>query len=91
MKGFFIFLSKLLLRAAIDKTLKDQLPKIYSRLDTKIPVALFNGAAPSTVQSEIEFVIGQVTRKPVTKDVLDIVTTLYDPIQNAGRIQHRPR
>lgn len=91
MKGFFIFLSKLLLRVAIDKTLETQLPKIYEKLDARLPVALFNGASPGIVKSEIEFVIGQVTRKPVTKEILDIVTTLYDPIQNARRAQHRPQ
>lgn len=91
MKAFFIFLSKFLLRVAIDKTLETQLPKIYEKLDAKLPAALFNGASPEVVKSEIEFVVGQVTHKPVTKQILDIVTTLYDPIQNAGRIQHRQR
>lgn len=91
MKAFFISASKLLLRIAIDKTLETQLPKIYEKLDAKLPVALFNGASPDLVRSEIEFVIGQVTRKPVTKEILDIVTTLYDPIQNAGRTRHRTR
>jgi hypothetical protein len=91
MKTFFIFISKLFLRAAIDKTLETQLPKIYEKLDAKLPIALLNGASSSLIKSEIEFTIGQVTRKPVNKEILDIVTTLYDPIQNAGRTQHRPR
>lgn len=91
MKPLLIFLSKKLLRLAIDKALEQALPRIYEKLDVKIPSMLFNGASPNYIKSEIEFVIGQVTGKPVTKNVLDIVTTLYDPIQNAVRTGKHPR
>lgn len=90
-KQVLLFLAKSLLKIAVDKTLEKQLPKIYEKIDTKIPTALFNGASSTIVKSEIEHVIGQVTAKPVTKEILDLVVTLYDPIKNAERIQRRPR
>jgi hypothetical protein len=90
-KHFLISLGKAAIKLAIDKALEKALPKIYEKLDTRIPTALFNGASEQIVKSEFEHVIGQVTGKPVTKDVLDLVITLYDPIKNAKRIQRRPR
>jgi hypothetical protein len=91
MKQFLISLAKAMLKLAIDKTLEKALPRIYEQLDTRIPVALFNGATPEIVKSEIEHVVGQVTGKPVTKDIVDLVVTMYDPIKNAQRTQRRRR
>lgn len=91
MKTFLIALAKFLLRAAIDKTLMEALPRIYEKLDTKIPTALLNRASSAIVKSEIEYTIEQVTRKPATEDMINLVVALYDPIQNARRIQRHPR
>lgn len=91
LKSILVSLGKALINLAIDKALEKSLPKIYEKLDTRIPTALFNCASEQIVKSEVEHVIGQVTGKPVTKDVLDIVITLYDPIKNAKRIQRKPR
>lgn len=90
-KHFLVSFGKALLKLAIDKTLEKSLPRIYEKLDTRIPTALFNGASEQIVKSEFEHVIGQVTGKPVNKDVLDLVITLYDPIKNAKRIQRHRR
>ena len=91
MKRILFNLAKAILRSLLDETMRLALPKIYEKLDMKIPVALFNGASPKIVESEIEYTIGQVTGKPVTKEVVAIVAALYDPIKNAERTQRRPR
>jgi hypothetical protein len=91
MKAILIAISRIFLKAAVDRALMEALPKIYEKLDTRIPTALFNRASPVIVKSEIEYTIGQITRKPVTEDMVALVVALYDPIQNAKRIQRHPR
>jgi hypothetical protein len=91
MKRILFNLAKAILRSLLDETMRLALPKIYEKLDMKIPVALFNGASPKIIESEIEYTIGQVTGKLVTKEVVAIVAALYDPIKNAERTQRRPR
>lgn len=91
MKRILFNLAKAILRSLLDETMRLALPKIYEKLDMKIPVALFNGASPKIVESEIEYTIGQVTGKLATKEVVAIVAALYDPIKNAERTQRRPR
>jgi len=90
-KHFFIIAAKAILKLALDKTLEKALPKIYQELDTRLPVALFNGASPKIVESEIEHVVKKVTGKPATKDIVDLVVTMYSPVKNAERVQRRHR
>ena len=89
--AFLISLSKTILKIAIGKALEKLLPKIFEKVDARIPLALYNGASPAIVRFEIEAAIRQVTGKNVSQDVIDVVTMLYDPIQNAVRTQHRPK
>lgn len=88
MKALLIFLARLLLKAALDKCLEKALPSIYEKLDVKIPEALSNGFAPKVVESEIKEVISEVTGQAATKEMIDLVITFYDPVQNAIRTQH---
>ena len=91
MQAFLIALSKSILRIAIGKALDTVLPKIFEKIDTKIPAALYNGAPPEIIKLEIGSAIQQVTGKPASKNVIDIVTMLYDPIQNAVSTRYRAK
>lgn len=87
----FLYLGKFFLKMAADKALMKALPKIYEKLDQQIPIALFNGASPIIVKSEIEHTVMKTIKKPATKEVVELISALYDPIQNADRIQRRVR
>jgi hypothetical protein len=91
MQAVLIYLSKLLLKLAIDRTLQKALPKIFDKIDHRIPLAINNGAPPRVIRCEIEHIIGQVTGQPVTQSVSDLVVSLYDPIKNAERTQRLTR
>lgn len=91
MKAFLVSLSKAILKLAIDEALRRGLPKIYEKLDAKLPNMLFNSASPDVVEKEIEFAIRNVIGKPVTRGMIDVVTSLYDPVQNAKAIRRSKR
>ena len=91
MKRILFYLIQKALKALLDKSAKAVLPKIYEKLDTRIPVALFNGASSKVVEAEIKYTIEQVIGKPVAQETVDLVTALYNPIKNAERIQRLPK
>lgn len=91
MKHFFVVAAKAILKLAPDKALEKALPEIYKELDMRLPVALFNGASPKIVESEIQYIVRQITGKPATKDIIDFVLMMYSPVKNAERIQRRRR
>ena len=72
----FLSLSKIALKFAIDKTLEKALPKIYERLDTRIPLALSNGASPLIIKQEIDYAIRQVIGNNATPEMTNIVTKI---------------
>ncbi len=91
MNRFLFNLAKTILLSLLDKSIKAALPKIYEKLDVTIPVALFNGASPRIIKSEIEHVVMKTTGRPANEDVIDLIAALYNPLKNAERIQRQPR
>lgn len=91
LQNLLIRLSRLLLKAAANKSLKRQLPRIYEKLDQTICIALFNYASPQLIKLEIKEAIESATLRPATSAEIQIVSALYDPLKNAQRTQRKGR
>lgn len=83
MKAFFLRLSKVLLRFAVDEGLRRSLPEIYKRLDAEVPVLLFNNAPASSVQGSIASAIADATGHRASAAQIEAVIGLYDPVKAA--------
>ena len=83
MKHLLITLAQWLLKAAMDKALRDNLPKVYGKIDREVPTLLSAGAAPEVVAHAIGTAIGDATGKPALADQIQAVVGLYNPITAA--------
>lgn len=91
MKQLLVELAKVLLRFALDKAVREGLPKIYEKLDISIPVAIVNGAPPSVIESEISHVASSLNKGKASKSTVEALALLYNPIMNAVRTQRKGR
>lgn len=91
MKAILVRLAKILLRLALDKAVKDALPKIYEKLDYSIPTAIVNGAPPVIIESEIKYMAEKFGKGKASDVTIEALALLYSPIKNAIRTQRRPR
>jgi hypothetical protein len=89
LQNLLIRFSQLLLKAAASKNLKQQLPRIYEKLDQTICIALFNYASPQLIKLEIKEAIESATMRPATSAEIQIISALYDPLKNAQRTQRK--
>lgn len=85
MKPFLIRIAKVLLKLALDETLRRGLPKIYAELDAEMPKALANGAPPKMIENQIVHAIAKASGGKVSPGAVELVTMLYDPIKAAIR------
>jgi len=79
MKALLIRLAKALLSLAMDETLRRGLPKIYRQLDRQIPITL----SPRAVEQEFVTAISSATQGKVSREAIEIVSLLYNPIKAA--------
>lgn len=79
MKALLIRLAKALLSLAMDETLRRGLPKIYRQLDRQIPITL----TPRVVEQEFITAISNATQGKVSREAIEIVSLLYNPIKAA--------
>jgi hypothetical protein len=79
MQIILIALAKFFLGVAIDKGLAKVLPKIYEELDDSLPTLLYNKAPKEIISFEISKAIARNMNGIETKEMVDIVTMLYDP------------
>jgi hypothetical protein len=86
-----LHISKELLGFAAKKAIGAALPQIYEKIDITIPVALFNGAPPTVIKSEIGHVLESLTKRKATLEEIELVASLYNPIANAKRTQRKRR
>jgi hypothetical protein len=89
MKPLLIALAKWLLAAAMDKALRDALPKVYGKIDREVPALMSAGAPPELVGQAISSAISDATGKPALKDQIDAVVGLYSPITAAFKALKR--
>jgi hypothetical protein len=79
MKALLIRLAKALLSLAMDETLRRGLPKIYRQLDRQVPITLTSRA----VEQEFITAISNATQGKVSREAIEIVSLLYNPIKAA--------
>jgi hypothetical protein len=83
LKPLLIAAAKWLFVAAMDKALRDNLPKVYGKIDKEVPTLLNAGAPPELISHAISTAISEATGKPALKDQIDAVVGLYSPISAA--------
>jgi hypothetical protein len=83
MKSLLIKIAKWLLKAVMDKALRDNLPKVFNRVDEQVPSLLEHGAPPEVIGSVVSSAISEATGKPAIKTQIDAVIGLYSPINAA--------
>jgi hypothetical protein len=91
MKALLVELAKALLRFALDKGVREALPRIYEKLDISVPVAIVNGAPPAVVESEISYLAAKFNKGIVSDSTVEALALLYNPIKNATRTQRKPQ
>jgi hypothetical protein len=84
MKTLFVELGRVLLRLALDRAVREALPRIYNRLDVKMP-ELLSTATPLQVKREIADTIVATTGKPAAASQIEAVIGLYSPVAGAIR------
>jgi hypothetical protein len=78
-------LSRTLLKLAMDRALRKELPAIFKRLDLVLPYMLSDKASPLQVQAAITDVIEEKIGHIATPTQIGAVLGLYDPIKAALR------
>lgn len=85
MRSFLLRLAKLLLRLSIDHVLEQKLPNVYGRIDKEMPLLLSNQAPPNQVTGLIASAISDATGKKASKEQLEAIIGLYNPVAAAVR------
>lgn len=84
MKTLFVELGRTLLRLALDRAVREALPRIYRRLDMEMPQLLSYGT-PAQVKAEIASVITHEAGKQPKPSQIEAVIGLYSPVAGAIR------
>jgi hypothetical protein len=77
-------LGRVLLRLAVDRALRKELPAIFAKLDIELPPML-NHAKPLEVQAVVTDVIEEKLGGIATATQISAVLGLYDPVKAAIR------
>ena len=78
-------LGRALLRLAVDRALRKELPKIFATVDLELPYRLASRAKPLEVQAVVTDAIEAQLGGKVTATQLNAVLSLYDPVKAALR------
>jgi hypothetical protein len=78
-------LSRVMLRLAVDRVLRKELPAIFAKLDIELPSMLVDHAKPLEVQAVVTDVIEEKLGGIATATQVSAVLGLYDPIKAAIR------
>jgi hypothetical protein len=73
--------SRVLLRLAVDRALRKELPQIFAKLDVKLPPMLVNHAKPLEVQAVVTDIIEEKIGGIATATQINAVLGLYDPVK----------
>ena len=75
----------LLLKLAVDRALRRELPAIFAKLDMELPFLLINSAKPLEVQAVVTDIIEEKIGRTATATQISTVLSLYDPVKAAIR------
>jgi hypothetical protein len=78
-------LARTLLKLAVDRALRKELPQIFARLDVELPFMLINHAKPLEVKAVVTDIIEEKTLRKATATQVNAVLGLYDPVKAAIR------
>ena len=78
-------LGRTLLKLAVDRALRRELPAIFAKLDMELPFLLVNHAKPLAVQAVITDVIEEKLGRTATTTQVSTILGLYDPVKAAIR------
>ena len=78
-------LSRVMLRFAVDRVLRKELPAIFTRLDLELPFLLINHAKPLEVQAIVTDAIEEKLGHKATATQVSAILNLYDPVKAAIR------
>jgi hypothetical protein len=78
-------LGRTLLKLAVDRALRKELPAIFAKLDMELPFLLINHAKPLEVKVVITDVIEEKIGHKATATQVSAILGLYDPIKAALR------
>ena len=78
-------IGRALLKLAVDRALRKELPQIFAKLDMELPFMLINHAKPIEVQAVVTDVIEEKLGRVATATQIQTVLGLYDPVKAAIR------
>ena len=78
-------IGRALLKLAVDRALRKELPMIFARLDLEVPFLLINKAKPPEIQAVITAAIEEKLGRVATPTQIQAVLGLYDPVKAAIR------
>jgi hypothetical protein len=78
-------IGRALLKLAVDRALRKELPAIFAKLDIELPFMLINHAKPLEVQAVVTDVIEEKLGGIATATQVSAVLGLYDPVKAAIR------
>ena len=78
-------LGRTMLKLAVDRALRKELPEIFARLDTDLPYMLMNKAKPLQVQAVVTEAIEEKIGGIATATQVSAVLGLYNPVKAALR------
>ena len=78
-------LGRTLLKLAVDRALRKELPAIFAKLDIELPFMLMSNAKPLEVQAVVTDVIEEKIGDRATATQVSAVLGLYDPVRAAIR------
>jgi hypothetical protein len=78
-------LGRTLLKLAVDRALRRELPAIFAKLDMELPFLLINSAKPLEVQAVVTDIIEEKIGRTATATQISTVLSLYDPVKAAIR------
>ena len=78
-------LGRTLLKLAVDRALRKELPAIFARLDMELPFLLINHSKPVEIQAVVTDAIEEKLGRPATATQVSAILSLYDPVKAAIR------
>lgn len=78
-------LGRTMLRLAVDRALRKELPAIFAKLDIELPSMLVDHAKPLEVQAVVTDVVEEKLGGIATATQVSAVLSLYDPVKAAIR------
>jgi len=78
-------LGRVMIRLAVDRALRKELPAIFAKLDLELPYTLASRANPLQVQAVVTEAIEEKIGGIATATQISAVLGLYDPVKAAIR------